>query len=346
MNADRSDKLLRQVALHPRADLAHVTTPLEDMPNLTATGGGVRLMIKRDDCTGLAMGGNKVRQLEFYLGEAMAQGCDTILITGAIQSNFVRATAAASRKLGVTCHVQLEERVPLDDTLYRSSGNVLLDKLFGATLHHYPHVDDEIGADRQLHVIAEGLATQGRKPYVIPLAPEHKPLGALGYILAAQELLAQLDALDVMPDAIYLASGSGSSHGGLLFGLRALGSSITVRGVCVRRPADGQKSRISGRCDDIADLLGMEPCVSPDDVQVDDRILEPGYGQINPAILAAIEAAAHHEGIILDPVYSGRAFAPFLEASRTGDPGRTLVFLHTGGTPAIFGYGEAILAST
>ncbi|MBT5434124.1 MAG: pyridoxal-phosphate dependent enzyme [Rhodospirillaceae bacterium] len=315
------------------------------MPNLSAGTGGARLMIKRDDCTGLAMGGNKVRQLEFYVGEAMAQGCDTILITGAIQSNFVRAAAAAARKLGVDCHVQFEERVPLDDTLYRSSGNVLLDKLFGATLHHYPHVDDEIGADRQLHVIAEGLAAQGKKPCVIPLAPGHKPLGALGYVLAAQELLALLDAMSVEPDAIYIASGSGSSHGGLLFGLRALRSSMIVRGVCVRRTADEQKTRIAGRCDEIAALLGMEPCVSPDDVLVDDRCLEPGYGQINPAILDAMQTAAHQEGVILDPVYSGRAFAPFLEAARSARPGSTLVFLHTGGTPAIFGYGEAILAS-
>jgi D-cysteine desulfhydrase/L-cysteate sulfo-lyase len=148
------------------------------MPNLEARIGGVRLYVKRDDCTGLALGGNKVRQLEFYMGEAQADGADTVLITGAVQSNFVRLTAAAARKLGMDCHVQLEERVPNTDPAYRNSGNVLLDRILGATIHSYSEGEDEAGADRRLGEIAAELESRGRRPYIIHLAPGHKPLGA------------------------------------------------------------------------------------------------------------------------------------------------------------------------
>ena len=164
----------------PRTNLVNGITPIEPMPNLSRTCGGGALFVKRDDAMGFAFGGNKVRQLEFYLGEALNQGADTILITGAVQSNFVRLAAAASNKLGLNCHVQLEERVKKNDEHYRSSGNVFLDKLLGATLHHFPEGEDEAGADRQLEVIAEALKGQGKTPYIIHLAPGHPALGALG----------------------------------------------------------------------------------------------------------------------------------------------------------------------
>jgi len=193
----------------PRARLAHTPTPLEALPNLAASLGGARLYVKRDDCTGLAFGGNKVRQLEFYLGEAQARNADTVLITGAVQSNFVRLAAAAARKLGMEIHIQLEERVPKTDPAYRSSGNVLLDRLLGATLYSYSDGEDEAGADKRLRAIAAELEAQGRRPYVIPLAPGHPPLGALGYVEAARELLDQLAAQELGLDEIVVSSGSG-----------------------------------------------------------------------------------------------------------------------------------------
>ncbi len=246
-----------RIASIPRRQLFTGRTSLESMPNLTRHCGGARLLVKRDDCTGLAFGGNKVRQLEFYLGAASAQDADTILITGAVQSNFVRAAAAGARKLGMTCHIQLEERVATKNPRYRDSGHVLIDKLLGATLHAYPQGEDESGADRQLENIAADLRDAGSRPYIIPLAPGHPPLGSLAYVLAANELLNQITESDLPVNEIFLASGSGATHAGLLFGLRALGSTIKVTGVCVRRDATPQHARIRKTCDGVATLLGI-----------------------------------------------------------------------------------------
>ncbi len=326
----------------PRARLVHAPTPLEALPNLTARLGGARLLVKRDDCTGLAFGGNKVRQLEFYLGAAQARAADTVLITGAVQSNFARLAAAAARRLGMEIHIQLEERVPKTDPAYRNSGNVLLDRLLGATLHAYPAGEDEAGADRRLREIAAGLEAQGRRPYVIPLAPGHAPLGALGYVDAAREILAQAAAQDLALDEIVVSSGSGHTHGGLLFGLRALGCPARVTGVCVRRPAAAQRPRIESRCREIAELLEAAPVVAEDDVHLIDEFLAPGYGQLNAATVEAMEWAARTEGLILDPVYTGKTFAGFIQRAREAGAGRTLLFIHTGGTPALFAYGAAL----
>ncbi|MEM7225369.1 MAG: D-cysteine desulfhydrase family protein [Pseudomonadota bacterium] len=322
----------------PRATLGHAPTPLEPLANLSAKAGGARLWAKRDDCTGLAFGGNKVRQLEFYLGEAEAEGADTVLITGAVQSNFVRLAAASAGKLGMACHIQLEERVSKSDPDYRASGNVLLDKMLGATLHSFPAGEDEAGADARLEEIAEELRQEGRKPYIIHLAPGHKPLGALGYVVAARELLQQMETQDLTFDEIVVPSGSGATHGGFLFGLRALGCSIPVTGICVRRPAALQHDRIVTRCKEIAELLGVDPVVTEDDVVLVDDVLAPGYGQLNDATRLAIAAAARSEGLILDPIYSGKTMAGALARAKEGAASRRILFLHTGGTPAVFAY--------
>jgi len=235
---------MKNLSEFPRVALAHRPTPLELMPNVSADLRGPEVWVKRDDCTGLGMGGNKARQLEFYFGDALAQGADTVLITGAVQSNYVRATAAAAAKLGMGCEIQLEERVAGMDETYRRSGNVLLDQLFGARLHSYPEGEDEGGADAELEVIAERLRGEGRRPYVIHLSEGHRPLGALGYVEAAGEILDQAAALDIDFDAIVVPTGSGATHAGLLVGLRAAGSKIPVHGVCVRRDAGAQAPRI------------------------------------------------------------------------------------------------------
>ncbi len=329
----------------PRVPLGHTPTPLETMDSLVRCHPDRQLLVKRDDCTGLAFGGNKVRQLEFYLGEAQAQGADTILITGAVQSNFVRLAAAAARKLGMECHIQLEQRVTKSDPLYQNSGNVLLDKLLGATLHSYSQGEDEAGADRRLRDIADELASKGRRPYVIPLAPGHKPLGALGYVIAAEEILAQCNDRGLVLDEVIVPSGSGNTHAGLLFGFRALGCAVRVTGVCVRRAAALQQSRIAARCQEIASLLNVGTIVEEVDIHLIDDALAPGYGQLNPATLAAIDQAARQEALILDPVYSGKAMVGFLDRVTTAAEGQSLLFIHTGGTPAVFAYGDILTSA-
>jgi D-cysteine desulfhydrase family pyridoxal phosphate-dependent enzyme len=340
-----ADSLGRLDAL-PRVVLAPEPTPLERLANLEreigGPGGGPRLYAKRDDAQPLAFGGNKVRQLEFYFGDARDKGADTVLITGAVQSNFCRLCAAFAAKLGWECQIQHEERVPKNDPLYRNSGNVLIERLLGAKLHSYPDGEDEAGADARLEALAEMLRGQGRKPYVIHLAPGHPPLGALGYVLAARELVDQLDAAGIEPTGIVLPSGSGATHAGLLYGLRALGRETPVLGVCVRRPADRQAPRLRACCGEIATLLGASNPVADDDVQVTDAFLAPGYGRLNDATRQAILTGAAREALMLDPVYSGKAMAGFLDWARNAGEAETLVFLHTGGTPGIFAYGEAV----
>ncbi len=323
----------------PRCRLMSGETPLEEMTNMAGRLGPARLFVKRDDLTGPAFGGNKVRQLEFYIGEAEAQGADTVLITGAVQSNFVRLAAASARMRGMDCHIQLEERVPKNDPIYRNSGNVLIDKILGATLHSYPDGEDETGADANLGEIARGLKADGKRPYIIHLSPGHAPLGALGYVDAARELVAQCEAAGIALSEVVLASGSGHTHGGMLFGLRALGHEARVTGVCVRRDAGQQFGRISNRCEEIAALLEMDnPVVPEDDIVLADVYLAPGYGQLNDAIIAAMKLAAETEAMITDPVYTAKAMCGFIDRAKAADEGQAIVFLHTGGTPAIFGY--------
>jgi D-cysteine desulfhydrase/L-cysteate sulfo-lyase len=332
---------LGQFQTLPRLEIGHTPTPIEAMSRLSTHIGDVNLWVKRDDCTGLAFGGNKVRQLEFYLGEAMAQGADTVLITGAVQSNFVRLTAAAAARLGLQCHVQLEERVPNVDQTYQNSGNVLLDKILGATLHYYDQGEDEAGADRHLNELAHSLREQGRIPYVIPLAPGHPPLGALGYVVAAQEIVAQAQRLDTVFNEIVVASGSGHTHAGLLFGLRALGNKTRVSGICVRRNAGAQHSRIGEHCSAIASLLEMDSPVTGADIHVQDDFLAPGYGRVNTATMDAMKLSAQLEGLLLDPTYTAKAMAGFLSRAAhyaEHTPGSKLLFIHTGGQPALFAY--------
>ncbi len=328
--------------LLPRTPLAHTPTPIERLNNLSGALGGGTLYVKRDDCTGLAMGGNKARQLEYYFGEALQQNADTVLITGAVQSNFVRMAAAGAAKLDLDCHIQLEERVGDTGADYRQSGNVLLDRLLGATIHTYPEGEDENGADANLNRIADQLRAKGRRPYIIPLAPGHPPLGALGYVRAASELVGQLKDLEEEIDHIFVASGSGSTHAGLLFGLRSHNWLKPVIGVCVRRDRTSQQQRISHRCEEIAALLKSDNPVKPEDIKITDETFEPGYGKLNDQTLEAIDLCARREGLLLDPVYTGKSMAACLNHVRNQDKSLSTLFVHTGGTPGIFGYSDQL----
>jgi len=321
----------------PRSTLSQLPTALHKMPRLTDYIGKAGCYIKRDDCTGLAMGGNKARQLEYYIGQAEAEGADSIVITGAVQSNFTRMAAAAARMKGMDIHIQLEERVANSSEIYHRSGNLLLSRLFGATLHTYPFGEDEAGADNALEDIANSLRKNGKKPYVIHLAQGHPPLGALGYVVAAHEICQQKPDGQTF-DEIIVASGSGATHAGLLFGLRALGNTTPVQGICVRRDRLEQSPRIADRCQKIADLLQMDNPVKPKDISLNDDMLPPGYGKMNDAVKEAITLTAQKEGILLDPVYTGKSMAGFLARARKANPTQNLLFIHTGGQPALFGY--------
>jgi D-cysteine desulfhydrase/L-cysteate sulfo-lyase len=333
-------RLRQVVARFPRAELAHTPTPLEALTRLGARLGGPRLQVKRDDCTGLALGGNKARQLEFYFGDALDQGCDVVLITGAVQSNYMRMAAAAARKLGMQCHLQLEHRVADMPPEYHSSGNVLLYKLLGATLHDYPEGEDEAGADRSLHAIADALRRDGHRPYVIPLGADSPPKGALGYVLAACEVVEQYQAATLTLDAVVVPSGSALTHAGLLVGLRALGLRVPVIGACVRRPASVQQTRVLDRAMTLAAMLGLDGVVAPDDIRIEDFCLGPGYGQVAAETLEAIRLLGSVEGLLLDPVYSAKTFACLigLVRDRHFDVDANVLTIHTGGTPALFAY--------
>ncbi len=329
----------------PSVSLTHLPTPLDPTPALSAALG-IDLLIKRDDMTGLAFGGNKGRQLEFYLGDARARGADTVLITGAVQSNFVRMAAAGARRLGMDIHIQLEERVAKVDHAYRNSGNVLLDRLLGATLHDFPHGEDEAAADAALMALAATLADQGRVPYVIKLGASHPPVGALGYVNGALELNQQLRQTGTEADAVVVASGSGLTHAGLLVGMLADAPATEVHGICVRRGADLQAPRVKSRARELSCMLGSPVEVGESSIRVTDAVFENGYGCMGESTFEAIEMAARLEGLFLDPVYTAKSMAGLIFLVRDGKipPGARVVYLHTGGTPALFGYETELTA--
>lgn len=329
-----------ELSMFPKTLLGHYPTPLEFLPRLSKHYPGHNIYVKRDDCTGLGMGGNKVRQLEFYLGDAIATGCDTVLSTGAIQSNYMRTIAAAAGKLGLDCHIQLEDRVPDKSVEYHTSGNRLLSSIFGATISYFPEGGDEEAADAEINHIAAKLASQGKKPYVVPLKPVKRPKGALGYIECAKELLNQCEDRSLAPDLVVVGSGSGMTHSGLLFGLRLLGCDVPVLGACVRREAVLQGPRILGHCQNLEEMLGTTNTVTESDIWVDDEMLAPGYGQMSKFVKKTIRQAATLEGLLLDPVYSGKSLACLLNRINSNKFSKfnNVVFIHTGGTPAIFAY--------
>ncbi len=337
--------ILPELARHPRVSLYSAPTQLDPAPNL-GHHLGVTLDVKRDDMLPLAMGGNKVRQLEYYLGPAEVQGADTVLITGAVQSNFARLCAAAARRLNWHPILQLEDRVPKNDIAYNTSGNVLLSKILGAEIRHFPEGENEAAADANLDRIAQEKRNAGSIPYVIHLGIDHPPIGGLGYAVAAAETYQQYQALGFVPDHVVVPSGSGLTHAGFLAGARAIGWNVQVHGICVRRDAGQQRARILRRAGELDALLENKARICEADVSVDDTCLSPGYGRMNDRVAEAIRLAAQEEALLLDPVYSGRTMAGLIELIRNGTirQGERVTFIHTGGTPAIFAYQSDILS--
>ena len=327
----------------PTVDLSHKPTPLERLDNLS-NDYQTNIWIKRDDCTGLAFGGNKSRQLEYYIGHAKSLGADTLLTTGAVQSNHVRMTVAAARKMNMDVEVQLEHRVERDQVEYHESGNPFLVKLMGAKIRYYPVGEDEDGADQAVMERAEVMKAEGKKPYVIPLSNAGTTYGALGYVEAAEEVLLQLNAMNIKPVRFIVPTGSASTHAGFLLGLRASGCNTPVSGICVRREAQSQQQRVQTKIQSVQELMGLNIDIGLEDIICDDRFLAPGYGLLNAPTSAAIELLARREGILLDPTYSGKAFAALIDCVENESFGGDdhLVFLHTGGAPSLFGYPELV----
>lgn len=324
------------LARFARVRLGHWPTPLERMDRLTRELGGPTLWIKRDDCTGLATGGNKTRKLEFLLAEAVAQGADTVLTHGAVQSNHARQTAAAAARLGLQCELALEDRTGNLEHDYMNSGNVLLDRLYGARLHTFP---GGTNMDNALQQLAEHVLVRGGKPYVIPGGGSNA-VGALGYVNCAIELVQQANNVGLRIDHVVHATGSAGTQAGLVAGLELMNAAIPVLGIGVRAPRDVQEERVHALAERTAALLGVPGGVKRDAVRANCDFIGSGYGVPTPGMVAAVQRVARSEGILLDPVYSGKAMDGLIHliehnAFRRGD---NIVFLHTGGSVGLFGY--------
>jgi L-cysteate sulfo-lyase len=309
------------------------------MPRMSESLGGPRLWIKRDDCTGLATGGNKTRKLEFLIADAIEKDADMVVTQGAVQSNHVRQTAAAACKFGLDCHALLERRVPGREDDYETTGNVLFAQMFGTSLEFRP-----AGLDMNAEALAvtEKLAAAGRKPYFIPGGGSNET-GALGYVSCAYELLDQIKANNLDVGWIVLATGSTGTHAGMLAGLHAAGSTIPVMGISVRQPEDKQIAAVHKLAVLTASKLTDTP-LGVEKVIVDDGYVGAGYGQPTQGTLDAINLIARREGLLFDPVYSGKGLAGMigLAGQNFFDSDKDVIFLHTGGAAALFAYGNQL----
>jgi len=323
-----------------RVSLAHLPTRLEPLPRLSEHLGGPEIWVKRDDCTGLATGGNKTRKLEFSMGEALEQGATTIITVGAVQSNHVRQTAAAACKLGMQCEVLLEHRIAKPTELYRTSGNVLLDRIFGANLSEYPEGTD---FDAEMEALAEQVREAGGVPYIIPGGASN-PVGALGYVGCGEELLQQCETQSIAFDHVVTATGSAGTHAGLAVGLRASGSDLPILGIGVKAPQDAQEEKVFALAAETAAYIDKPGCVVREDIVADCNYIGPGYGEPTEGMNEAVLMLARLEGLLFDPVYSGKALAGMIDYIRGGrfDSSDRIVFLHTGGAAGLFAYADVL----
>jgi len=322
----------------PRVRVTFLPTPLVELKRLGGVLGGPRIWIKRDDLTGLALGGNKTRKLEFLLGDALSQCCDAVITGGAIQSNHCRQTSAAAAAVGLECHLALGGEQP-----EFPEGNLLLDYLFGATIHWC----GEQRKGERIPEIAENLRAQGRKPYMIPFGGSNA-IGALGFVAAIAELRDQLMAQNTRVDYIVIPSSSGGTHAGMAVGVDMFSPSTRVIGIGIDRGEPGEpayESELAALAREVAEKLGVESRYTASDFQMRYKYLGGGYGVVGDLEREAIQLAAKYEGVLLDPVYSGRAMGALIDMIRSKDfaPSDTVLFWHTGGTPALFEYARELV---
>jgi L-cysteate sulfo-lyase len=323
----------------PRRRFAHLPTPLEPMERLSGHLGGPRLWIKRDDCTGLSGGGNKTRKLEFLLGDALDKGCDTLITQGATQSNHVRQTAAAAARFGLDCHALLEDRTGNNSPDYTLNGNVLLDRLHGARLSRRAGGTD---MNAEMETLAAELRAKGKKPYVIPGGGSN-PVGALGYANCALELVAQANERGLKIDHVVHATGSAGTQAGFVAGLVAVNAQIPVLGIGVRAPKAKQEQSVFDLACRTAEHMGAPGIVKREHVVANCDYVGPGYGLPTEGMIEAVKLLARLEGILLDPVYTGKGMDGMIDLVRKGFFAKDsdVVFLHTGGSAGLFAYPDA-----
>ncbi|MFD5825603.1 D-cysteine desulfhydrase family protein [Lentzea sp. NPDC060358] len=315
----------------PRVALGSWPTPLDDAPGLTAALGGPPVLLKRDDVNGLGAGGNKLRKLEFLLGQALAQGADTIITFGALQTNHGRQTAAACAKLGLRCELVLTAKVPMTGDAYERSGNIVLDHLFGANVHICADADETAAVYEEVN--HPGAVT-------LPVGGSNG-LGTLGYVAAAVELVGQLTDRGIGEATIVVPDGSGATAAGIALGTELLGWPGRVHAASVSHTAADARQALEVLCADAAALLGV-PAPELAHVTVTDDTVGDGYGVPTPQMWDVLELFARTEGVLLDPVYTGKAAVKFREIAASGDV--PVVFLHTGGLPGFYGYAAEAVA--
>ena len=297
---------------------------------------GPAVWVKRDDCTGFGGGGNKTRKLDFLMAAARRQGADTVITPGAVQSNHARLTAAAAARLGMACHLVLQDLAVDTDRDYRGNGNLLLDRIYGAHLHNLPGDSD---VELAIESLVDELRENGRNPYVIPSGGS-SPLGALGYVDCALEIVRQQKDQRVKFDHLVMATGSGGTQAGLVAGFHLENASISVLGICTSRTAEEQQRKVGKLCGEVLDLLGFRRPLPREAVAANGDYVGQGDGVPTGAMIKAVALAARTEGLLLDPVYTGKAMAGLVDLVRLGEltAESKVLFLHSGGSPALFGY--------
>jgi L-cysteate sulfo-lyase len=308
-----------------RLKFAHLPTPIEELPRLSEKMGGPRILVKRDDQTGLAFGGNKTRKLEFLVAEAREQGAKMLISGGALQSNHCRQTAAAAARFGFECTLVLNGEMP-----EHPSANLLLDQLFGAEI---VTIKDRAYRDQVLQETYVKAANAGRKPYLVTYGGS-SPTGALGYAFAMKEFMEQ----NVYADWVVFGTSSGGTHAGLVLGQRLFGYKGKVLGISIDEPEEWLKTRVSELASDASEKLGERIDFTRDDVLANEEYCKAGYGVLTDAEREAVRSFAEMEGLLLDPVYTGRAAAGMIDLIRKGffKKEETILFWHTGGQPALF----------
>ena len=329
------------LARFPRRRYTPGWTPIEKLERLSALLGGPDLYIKRDDLLGLAGGGNKTRKLEFLVADALAQGADTLVTCGAVQSNHCRLTLAAAAKEGLQCRLVLEERVP-NSYNPDATGNNFLFRLLGVETVTVVGVGVDLAAEMQK--VADEVAALGRKAYVIPGGGSNA-LGALGYVSCAEEILAQTYELGLRLDHIVCASGSTGTHAGLICGLVGNNSHIPLTGINVRRTRQEQEPNVHKLAQEVARLLGIAGGIPREAITALGDWVGPGYSLPTPEMAEAVRMLAQVEGILLDPVYTGKAMAGLIALVRGGTfkAGQRVLFVHTGGAPALYAYQSVLV---
>ena len=326
--------IVDQVTGLHRIALAHLPTPLEPAPRLAAAMGLRALHIKREDLTGYALGGNKLRQLDFILAEALAAGADTLIATAGSQSNFCRSLAGAAAKLGLGCHLHLRAKMGTEKV-----GNLLLDDIFGATVTFTQQTDPWDPAIRaELDAIDARYRAAGRKPFIVQLTGTSANTGVAGWVSGAAELRDDFARLDRVPDAMLAVCGSGLSLAGLALGFKHLGCPTRMVGISAQQPEARLKPWIVDTANAAAAGVGLATRLEEGDFDIVDTEIGPGYGIPSEASLAAVRLAGRHEGLVLDPVYTGKGMAALAAMVADGRMNRdwSVVFLHSGGTPGLF----------